>query len=269
MFISFDNGGHWQSFNLQPAERADQRHQGAPEGPGDRDAGSRDVDHRQPVGAAPDHAADDEQRRCTLFTPRDGYRTATAPRTSVRRSSTTCRPCPRHGEHRDPRCGRRAGEQLQQRRGAPARSRRSRRTWRRRGATTIRMRDGRGRRTWPRGSAVGPSSRRTSASTASSGTCSTQRTLGAPPGQYSGAAHGWRHDADGAVQRADRSAPCRRGRDGGGPQGAVRSQHEDARAGRRRRARRVHASRATSAPAQRDRRGGRHAGQGRRPSRRS
>ncbi len=39
------------------ADRADQRHQGPPEGSGHRHAGPRAVDLRQPVGAAPDHRA--------------------------------------------------------------------------------------------------------------------------------------------------------------------------------------------------------------------
>ena len=80
MFISFDNGAHWQTFQLNlpnvpitdiKVHQKDLRR---------RDAGPRVLDPRQP------------QRRCTrstpqttatatrmLFTPRDGYRTRVAP----------------------------------------------------------------------------------------------------------------------------------------------------------------------------------------------
>ena len=46
----------------EPAERADQRHQGAPEGSRHRDAGPRALDPRQPQRAASDHAADARRR---------------------------------------------------------------------------------------------------------------------------------------------------------------------------------------------------------------
>ena len=83
MFISFDNGAHWQSFslNLPNVPITDIKvHQ---QGPGRRDAGPRVLDPRQPHVAAPDRREDDGAET-RLLAPRDGYRTRVAPACSGR-----------------------------------------------------------------------------------------------------------------------------------------------------------------------------------------
>ena len=86
MFISFDNGAHWQPFQSEHAARADHRHQGPQEGSRRRDAGPRVLDPRQPdalhqinaFAAASDPAPRSRRRprrMRILFKPRDGYRT--------------------------------------------------------------------------------------------------------------------------------------------------------------------------------------------------
>ena len=75
MFISFDNGAHWQPFqlNLPNVPITDIKvHQ---QGSGRRDAGARVLDPRQPDAAAPDRRRRRRPPRSMLFKPRDGYRT--------------------------------------------------------------------------------------------------------------------------------------------------------------------------------------------------
>ena len=64
MFVSFDNGGHWQPFQLNLPQRADQRHQGPPQGPGRRDAGPRVLDPRQPHRRSTRSAPSTTAARC-------------------------------------------------------------------------------------------------------------------------------------------------------------------------------------------------------------
>ena len=59
MFISFDNGAHWQPFQLNLPNVPDHRHQSPPQGSDRLDAGPRVLDSRQPQLAASALAADD------------------------------------------------------------------------------------------------------------------------------------------------------------------------------------------------------------------
>ena len=89
MYISFDNGGALAAIPAEPAERPDHRHQGP----------STRIWSSPPRGArsgfsttsrpCTSYAAVDSTAR--LYKPRDGYRTRTAPQSSGRISTTTCR----------------------------------------------------------------------------------------------------------------------------------------------------------------------------------
>ena len=74
MFISFDNGCALAAVRSQHAERADHRHQGAPQGSCRRHAGAVDVDPRRPDAVAPDRTRTTAASAAKLFTPREAIR---------------------------------------------------------------------------------------------------------------------------------------------------------------------------------------------------
>ena len=119
MFISFDNGAHWQPFqlNLPNVPITDIKvHQK------DLvvvDAGPGVLDPRQHHLAAPGQRRRSRRPSVHLYKPRDGYRT------QVERARSGGRVLPagragRAGDDRDSRCAGGRGEYLQQRSGRPA-----------------------------------------------------------------------------------------------------------------------------------------------------
>ena len=125
MFISFDNGAHWQSFQLNlpvtPITDIKVHHKDLIVATQGRAFWILDnISALHQLGAV--HDGGD----VTLYKPRDGYRTRVR-RPSDRRSTTTCRPRFRPGDDRDSRWSECRGEYLQQRHAGRSRWPRSRR----------------------------------------------------------------------------------------------------------------------------------------------